>query len=135
MNVIPHFRVPLGFEKPMKSLKSGEIISLSNYIEEMNEAIKLEWLEKLANIKIKYESPDIKIKTEIIVGSSSIAESIISFADREKVSFIVIGNIGLAGISKAKTLGSISRRVSEIANCPVLIVQENNLSMYFKDFR
>ena len=93
LNVIPHFRVPLGFEKPMKSLKSGEIISLSNYIEEMNEAIKLEWLEKLANIKIKYESPDIKIKTEIIVGSSSIAESIISFADREKVSFIVIGNI------------------------------------------
>ena len=135
LNVIPHFHVPLGFERPMKSLKSGEIVSLSNYIKEMNEAIKLEWLEKLANIKTKYETTDIKIRTEIIEGSSSIAESIINLADKENVNFIVVGNIGLGGTYEEKTLGSIARRVSEKAKCPVLIVQENSLSIHFKDFR
>ena len=122
LNVLPHFHVPLGFERPMKSIRSGEIVSLSNYIEEMNEAFKLEWLEKLDDIKRKYETDHIKIRTKIIAGSSSIAESIIKLADEENVNIIVVGNIGLGGISKIKTLGSISRRISETANRPVLII-------------
>ena len=125
LNVLPHIHVPLGFERPMKSLKTGETISLTDFIQEMNEAIKKEWIDKLSDIKKKYETPDIKIKTEIIEGSSSIADNIISFADKENANIIVIGNIGLGGISKIKTLGSISRKVSEKANCPVLIVHQN----------
>ena len=103
LNVIPHFRVPLGFERPMKSIKSGEVISLSQYIEEMNKAIELEWIEKLANFKRKYETPDIKIITDIIVDSNSISESIISRADKENVNIIVVGNIGLGCILKVKS--------------------------------
>ena len=125
LNVLPHIHVPLGFERPMKSLKTGETISLTDFIQEMNEAIKKEWIDKLSDIKKKYQTPDIKIKTEIIEGSSSIADNIISFADKENANIIVIGNIGLGGISKIKTLGSISRKVSEKANCPVLIVHQN----------
>ena len=125
LNVLPHIHVPLGFERPMKSLKTGETISLTDFIQEMNEVIKKEWNDKLSDIKKKYETPDIKIKTEIIEGSSSIADNIISFADKENANIIVIGNIGLGGISKIKTLGSISRKVSEKANCPVLIVHQN----------
>ena len=34
----------------------------------------------------------------------------------------VIWNIGLGGISKVKALGSVSRNVCEMSNCPVLIV-------------
>jgi len=125
LNVLPHFHVPLGFERSMKSLKTGKDISLTDFIQEMNEAIKKEWMDKLSDIKKKYEIPDIKIKTEIIGGSSSIADNIISFADKENANIIVIGNIGLGGISKIKTLGSISRNVSEKANCPVLIVHQS----------
>ena len=124
LNVLPHFHVPLGFERPMKSLKTGKTISLTDFIQEMNEAIKKEWIDKLSDIKKKYEMPDIKIKTDIIEGSRSIADNIISFADKENANIIVIGNIGLGGISKIKTLGSISRNVSEKANCPVLIVHQ-----------
>jgi nucleotide-binding universal stress UspA family protein len=125
LNVLPHFHVPSGFERPMKSLKTGKTTSLTDFIQEMNEVIKKEWNDKLSDIKKKYETPDIKIKTEIIEGSSSIADNIISFADKENADIIVIGNIGLGGISKIKTLGSISRKVSEKANCPVLIVHQN----------
>ena len=123
LNVIPHFHIPLGFEKQMKSLKTGEPISLTDFINEMNEAIKSEWILKLSEIKKKYETKDIKIRTEILVGNGgSISDNIIDFADKEKVNIIVIGNIGLGGVSKVKTLGSISRNVSEKANRPVLIV-------------
>ena len=125
LNVLPHFHVLSGFERPMKSLKTGKTTSLTDFIQEMNEVIKKEWNDKLSDIKKKYETPDIKIKTEIIEGSSSIADNIISFADKENANIIVIGNIGLGGISKIKTLGSISRKVSEKANCPVLIVHQN----------
>jgi nucleotide-binding universal stress UspA family protein len=125
LNVLPHFHVPSGFERPMKSLKTGKTTSLTDFIQEMNEVIKKEWNDKLSDIKKKYETPNIKIKTEIIEGSSSIADNIISFADKENANIIVIGDIGLGGISKIKTLGSISRKVSEKANCPVLIVHQN----------
>lgn len=123
LNIIPHFHIPLGFEKQMKSLKTGELISLTDFINEMNEAIKSEWILKLSEIKKKYETKDIKIRTEILVGNGgSISDNIIDFADKEDANIIVIGNIGLGGVSKVKTLGSISRNVSEKANCPVLIV-------------
>jgi len=125
LNVLPHIHVPLGFERSMKSLKTGETISLTDFIQEMNEAIKKEWIDKLSDIKKKYETSEIKIKTLIIGGISSIADNIISFADKENANIIIIGNIGLVGISKIKTLGSISRNVSEKANCPVLIVHQS----------
>lgn len=37
------------------------------------------------------------------------------FVKKEKVDMIVIGNVGRSGISKIKTLGSVSRSVSESA--------------------
>jgi len=51
LNVLPHIHVPLGFKRPMKSLKTGETISLTDFIQEMNEAIKKEWIDKLSDIK------------------------------------------------------------------------------------
>ena len=123
LNVIPHFHIPLWFEKQMKSLKTGESISLTDFINEMNEAIKSEWILKLSEIKKKYETKDIKVRTEILIGNDgSISDNTIDFANKENVNIIVIGNIGLGGISKVKTLGSISRNVLEKANRPVLIV-------------
>jgi hypothetical protein len=53
LNVIPHFHIPLGFEKQMKSLKTGGPISLTDFINEKNEAIKSEWVLKLSEIKQK----------------------------------------------------------------------------------
>ena len=35
---------------------------------------------------------------------------------------IVLGNVGLSGVSKVKALGSVSRAVVEKSVCPVLVV-------------
>ena len=50
------------------------------------------------------------------------ANKIIEFADSQKTDLIIMGSVGLRGINKIKTLGNVSRRVSEMASCPVLIV-------------
>jgi nucleotide-binding universal stress UspA family protein len=51
------------------------------------------------------------------------AEKILEYVRDEKVDMIVMGSSNrLKGISKIKALGSVTRKVSELADCPVLIV-------------
>jgi nucleotide-binding universal stress UspA family protein len=119
--VIPDLPVPLAFETPMKSLKTGEVISFSDYIIEMHESMKIKAVEMLTKKKKQYESQGISIIIKVIVGGSP-SDKILEFAEDEKVDLLVVGNVGLSGISRVKTLGSVSRSISERAKCPVLIV-------------
>lgn len=57
---------------------------------------------------------------DIISGSP--ADSILKFANGRKIDLIIMGSQGLHGLAKIKSLGSTSRKVSENANCPVMIV-------------
>jgi nucleotide-binding universal stress UspA family protein len=123
--VIPDLPVPLGFEKPMRSFKTGKVISFSDFIKEMHESMRLSGEKMLSERKKKYESNNnnVTIRAEVIVGHGlSISNTIIEFADKEKIDLIVIGNIGLSGISKVKALGSVSRAIAERSVCPVLVV-------------
>jgi nucleotide-binding universal stress UspA family protein len=78
--------------------------------------------------KKKYESHltrdnNFTIRVEVLVSQgNSVSDTIIKFANKEKANLIVVGNIGLSGISKLKTLGSVSRSIAEKSSCPVLIV-------------
>ena len=56
------------------------------------------------------------------VVSGKPVEMILKFARGKKVDLIVIGSQGLHGIHKLKVLGSVSRKVSELAPCAVMIV-------------
>jgi len=49
-------------------------------------------------------------------------EMILKFARGRKIDLIVIGSQGLHGMNKLKVLGSVSRKVSELAPCAVMIV-------------
>jgi nucleotide-binding universal stress UspA family protein len=79
-------------------------------------------LKKMLKEKIK------KIETNgftlhiIVLHGSNPAEVILKFSQSEKIDLIVMGNVGLTGISKIKMLGSVSRNVLENAKCPILIV-------------
>jgi len=50
-------------------------------------------------------------------------EAILDYAIANKVDLIIIGSKGLRGFSKLKALGSVSRTVSELAKCPVMIIR------------
>ncbi|HEX2014613.1 MAG TPA: universal stress protein [Nitrososphaera sp.] len=62
------------------------------------------------------------VTAKFILGVGSPGEEIVSIANAEKAEMIVIGSRQLKG-DKMITLGSVARRVSETAGCPVMIVR------------
>jgi nucleotide-binding universal stress UspA family protein len=108
-------------ERPARSIKTGEKTTLSQYLKEvyelMGESANDVLEKKKEEIKKK---PGLEIRTKLVTGH--ISNAIIEFAAQEKIDLIVIGNVGRSGISKIKTLGSVSRAISERAPCPVMII-------------
>ncbi|MGB6784540.1 MAG: universal stress protein [Nitrosotalea sp.] len=58
---------------------------------------------------------------EVITGKP--ADSILKFARDNKIDLIVIGSRGLTRLNKIMALGSVSRKISEEAKCPVVIIR------------
>ena len=108
-------------ERPARSIRTGEKTTLSRYLVEVNEFMKQNAEDALAKEKEETRlSSNFEIKTAALSGP--IAQTIFEYATRHKVDLIVIGSIGRSGLSKLRTLGSVSRSVSERAPCPVMIV-------------
>ena len=63
------------------------------------------------------------VKVNFILGVGSPAEEIAKTARRVKAGMIVIGSRQLKGTDKLKALGSVARKVSETAHCPVMIIR------------
>ena len=63
------------------------------------------------------------ISSSFVIEEGDVAEKILEYEKKKKITLVVIGSQGLHGISKLKTLGSISRKISENAKSPVLIVR------------
>lgn len=49
-------------------------------------------------------------------------EAILDYEKANKIDLIIMGSQGLRGISRLKSLGSVSRKISEFAKCPVMMV-------------
>ena len=121
LHVIAEFPTSHFIDRPARSIKTGEKITLSQYLKEVYEL-----MEESANDVLDKKKEEIKktagleITTKLLTGH--ISNAIIDFAAKEKVDLIVIGNVGRSGISKIRTLGSVSRSVGERAPCPVMII-------------
>ena len=63
---------------------------------------------------------NIKSTLRVVIGSPS--EKILEFANANQIDLIIMGSQRLETISKIQALGSVARKVSEAADCPVLIV-------------
>jgi nucleotide-binding universal stress UspA family protein len=67
------------------------------------------------------------VKIRFTLGIGSTSEGIVKVARNEKVDLIMIGSRGLSSESnepnKLRILGSVASRVSELADCPVMIVK------------
>jgi nucleotide-binding universal stress UspA family protein len=77
--------------------------------------------DKMMEIKThETEKDNVNLSGECTYGSA--ADQILRFAKNNKIDTIVMGSRRLKGISKVKALGSVARKVSESADCPVLII-------------
>jgi nucleotide-binding universal stress UspA family protein len=104
-NVVPpglilsgHFRT---FEQVKKSIKSSTESALKSIKEECKEnGIEAE--------KYILEGPTVK--------------ELLNLIKRNDIDLVVIGSQGRSGLSKIMALGSVSRKISESATCPVMII-------------
>jgi nucleotide-binding universal stress UspA family protein len=104
----------------IQSPKTGDTITLEQYLKDITIEMKID-AKKMLEDKIKrIESSGFTLTSIVLYGNA--AEEILKFSQLEKIDLIVMGNVGLTGISKIKTLGSVSRNVLENSKCPVLIV-------------
>jgi nucleotide-binding universal stress UspA family protein len=85
--------------------------------------LKEGWI-KMAKEKINpvLEKENIKFNIAVTDEQQSVSEQILKFASDNKIGFIIVGSQRLSKISKIKALGSVSRKVSENADCPVMII-------------
>lgn len=90
-------------------------------IKKISASAKKEATQMLTANVSKCRSKGIKADSKVLSGN--ITEEILKYAKQKKITLIVIGSQGLHGIQKLKILGSTSRKVSELANCPVLIIR------------
>jgi len=65
---------------------------------------------------------NVKFSTDTILNVNSAADSIVSYADNNKVDLIIIGTKGRTGI-KRFIVGSVANSVVSHAKCPVMVVR------------
>jgi len=75
----------------------------------------------LRNEILRCKEKGVNADYKIITGS--VADVILKFTKKMEIDLIVMGSQGLSGIRKIMALGSVSRKVSELAQCPVLLVR------------
>ncbi|MGA7977566.1 MAG: universal stress protein [Nitrososphaeraceae archaeon] len=73
-------------------------------------------------MKQKAFKNNIDIKTDIIIGKTSVVKSIVEYAEEHKIDLIVVGTRGMSGIKKM-LLGSTASGVVTYAHCPVTVVK------------
>jgi nucleotide-binding universal stress UspA family protein len=73
-------------------------------------------------VKQKALEKNVKVKTDVVIGISSVVKEIIEYAEKNKVDMIVMGSRGLSGIKKM-LLGSVASGVLIYSHCPVLVTK------------
>lgn len=83
--------------------------------------LKNEMRLTLETIKAKYkDKPNIAINVEVAVGYPP--GSIIRKIEDDKFALVVMGTVGLRGLSKLNVIGSVARKVSENCSCNILLL-------------
>jgi nucleotide-binding universal stress UspA family protein len=99
----------------------GEMAYIAKqYDIEFNEIIKKEAEALLNQAKEKAEAQGVAAVSHYVTGDP--ARQIVEFAKENDIDLIVIGSRGLSGL-KEIMLGSVSHKVSQLAECPVLIIK------------
>ena len=90
-------------------------------LDQIKNSIKNSAESYLQKIQEDYKNSGVIMKGFVLEGD--VTGRLLRFIQDNGIDLIIMGSRGLSGISKIKTLGSVSRKVSELAKCPVVIVR------------
>lgn len=117
LHVIEHIEDP----NTMIFGNNKQLIEKAKLMNLMSSSMEDAWHERAQQKIETLKEQNIESSSKCLTGD--IAEKILEYASDEKVDVIVMGSSNrLKGISKIKALGSVTRKVSELADCPVLII-------------
>jgi nucleotide-binding universal stress UspA family protein len=94
-------------------------VLVPRYIEEAKKEAQ-KWFDEIDATAKKVSV--VRMITEIILDVFSVADALITYAERNNVDLIVIGTKGRTGLKKF-VLGSVASGVVSHAKCPVLVVR------------
>ncbi|WP_458746538.1 universal stress protein [Candidatus Nitrosocosmicus sp. T] len=116
LHVMEHIEDPdtMIFKNNRELIEKAKLMNLKPSMENT-------WYKRAQEKIKKLSEQSIQSDSKCLTGD--IAEKILEYAHAKKVDMIVMGSSNrLKGISKIKALGSVTRKVSELADCPVLII-------------
>jgi nucleotide-binding universal stress UspA family protein len=73
-------------------------------------------------VKQKAVEKKVRVKTDVVIGVTSVVKVIVDYAEKKKIDMIVIGSRGMTGFKKL-WLGSVAGGVVTYSHCPVLVVK------------
>jgi len=76
----------------------------------------------LGKVRQKARDKNVKVKTDVVIGISSVVKEIVDYAEKNRINIIVVGSRGLSGLKKM-LLGSVASGVVTYAHCPVLVTK------------
>lgn len=108
-------------EVPATLLLGNDRVLIESARRSIARELEQNW-KRFAQEKVKALSTEkVGVSTEVKIGNA--AEQILKFSKENNIDLIVMGSRRLEGISKVVVaLGSVARKVSERAFCPVMIV-------------
>lgn len=80
-------------------------------------------VKRLERLKKKVAGDSNEVAVSTVVGRSPLIDNIVGFADHNHIDLIVMGTQGVSGLKKT-IIGSVTSRVIEKSNLPVLLVPE-----------
>ncbi len=89
-------------------------------IEQIKTSIKQS--AKIIILQKENECTTEKIKVKGWVLEGPITSELLRLIKENHIDLVIIGNRGLSGFSKIMALGSVSRKISELAECPVMVI-------------
>ena len=108
-------------EVPPTLLLGNDRVMIARARRSIAKAVEQKW-NRFAQDKMTMLSKE-KIKVSSFIRNGDAAEEIVKFAKENQADLIVMGSRRLEGISKiVVALGSVARKVSERASCPVMLV-------------
>ena len=90
-------------------------------LDEIKTTVKNSVESYLQKIQKEYGDSGVIVKGFVLEGE--VTGKLLKFIEDRDVDLVIIGSRGLSGVSKIKTLGSVSRKISELAKCPIVIVR------------
>jgi nucleotide-binding universal stress UspA family protein len=91
---------------------------LADYYDQARQSAN-RWMKEVENEAAKFV---VRIRTETIVGASSVVDTIVGYADSLSFDLIVAGTRGRTQ-STRMPIGSVASGLIEAAKCPVLVVR------------